>query len=66
MKKIKRRLFLFFRKHYKLYTILILSFGIFLGLLYEGQGDLGEYIFSFGKHTVYIGGFSQNGNLEEY
>lgn len=66
MKTIKRKIFYFLRKHYKIYTILILFLGIFLGLLYEGRGDLGEYIFSFGKHTVYIGGFSQNGNLEEY
>lgn len=57
MKRLKSKIFLFFRKHYKLYTILILSFGIFLGLLYEGRGDIGEFYFSLGKYNWYVGGF---------
>lgn len=59
MKKIKRRIFLFFRKHYKVYTILTVAFGIFLGLLYEGRGEIGEYIFSLNDYVVYIGGFEK-------
>jgi len=57
MKKIRQKLFLFFRKHYKLYTASILAFGIFLGVLYEGRGNLGEYYFSLGKYNWYVGGF---------
>lgn len=59
MKKIRQKLFLFFRKHYKVYTLLTIAFGIFLGLLYEGKGDLGEYIFSLNDYVVYIGGFEK-------
>ena len=59
MKKLKQKLFLFFRKHYKIYTWLVLILGILLGLLYEGRGDLGELIFSAGDYTIYIGGFER-------
>lgn len=59
MKRLKRKLFIFFRKHHKIYTVLILALGIFLGLLYEGKGDLGEYIFSLNDYVVYIGGFEK-------
>lgn len=55
--RLKRKLHLFFRKHYKIYTIFILALGIFTGLLYEGRGDLGELYFSLGKYNWYIGGF---------
>jgi hypothetical protein len=57
MKKIRQKLYLFFRKHYKLYTVSILAFGIFLGVLYEGRGELGEFYFSLGKYNWYVGGF---------
>ena len=59
MRKLKRKINLFFRKHYKIYTLLVLALGIFLGLLYEGKGDLGEYIFSLNDYVIYIGGFEK-------
>lgn len=59
IKKMKRRIFLLFRRHYKIYTMLAVAFGVFLGLLYEGRGDIGEYVFSFNDYYVYIGGFEK-------
>lgn len=59
MRKLKRKINLFFRKHYKIYTMLVLALGIALGLLYQGRGDLDEYIFSAGDYVVYIGGFEK-------
>lgn len=59
MNKIKGWLVKFFYKHPRIYTVLILAIGIFLGLLYEGRGDLGEYVFSLNDYVVYIGGFEK-------
>ena len=55
MKTIKRKIFYFFRKHYKIYTILILALGIALGCTYDGRGDLGEFYFKNGNQLYYIG-----------
>lgn len=55
MKKIKRRIFYIFRKHYKIYTLLVLILGIALGCTYDGRGDLGEFYFKIGGQLYYIG-----------
>ena len=55
MKKLKRKINLFFRKHYKIYTILVLALGIALGCTYDGRGDLGEFYFKIGNNLYYIG-----------
>lgn len=57
--KIKTKMVKFFYKHPRIYTTLILALGIFLGLLYEGKGDAGEYIFSLNDYYIYIGGFEK-------
>ena len=49
IKKIKRIIFLFFRKHYKIYTLLILIMGIAIGCGYDGRGDLGEIYYKIGN-----------------
>ena len=46
-----------FYKHSRIYTLIILILGVFLGCLYDGRGDLGELVFSLDKYTVYVGGF---------
>ena len=55
MKKIKRRIFYFFRKHYKIYTLLIIIMGIAIGCGYDGRGDLGEIYYKIGNQLYYIG-----------
>lgn len=55
MKTIKRKIFYFLRKHYKIYTIAILIAGIAIGCMYEGQGDTGERYFNVLGHTFYMG-----------
>lgn len=55
MKKIKRKIFYFFRKHYKIYTMLIMLVGIALGCAYDGRGDLGEFYFKLGDRMYYVG-----------
>lgn len=54
MKRLKRKIFLFFRKHYKIYTLFILLLGIALGCTYDGQDD-GMYYFNILGHTFFIG-----------
>ena len=54
MRKLKRKINLFFRKHYKIYTILILAVGIALGCTYEGV-DEGTHYFNILGHTFYLG-----------
>lgn len=55
MKTIKRKIFYFFRKHYKIYTWLVLILGIALGCTYDGRGDLGELYFKVFDKMFYIG-----------
>ena len=55
MRKLKRKINLFFRKHYKIYTLLVLAVGIALGCTYDGKGDLGEFYFKIGNNLYYIG-----------
>lgn len=55
MKKIKRRIFYFFRKHYKIYTILILFLGIALGCAYDGRDEIGSFYFKIGNQVYYVG-----------
>lgn len=54
MKKIRQKLYLFFRKHYKIYTLLVLILGIAIGCTYEGV-DEGTHYFNILGHTVYLG-----------
>ena len=55
MNKLKRKLFLFFRKHYKIYTLLVLALGIALGCTYDGRGNYGEFYFKIGNQLYYVG-----------
>jgi hypothetical protein len=55
MKKLKRKINLFFRKHYKIYTILILALGIALGCTYDGRGEDNTHYFNIMGHTFYFG-----------
>lgn len=55
MRKLKRKINLFFRKHYKIYTLLILALGIALGCTYEGRGEDNTHYFNIMGHTVYLG-----------
>ena len=55
MKKIKRRIFLFFRKHYKIYTLAILAIGIALGCTYDGKNLEGTHFFKVREKVFYIG-----------
>lgn len=54
---VKKALTHFYLKHSRIYTLIILILGVFLGCLYDGRGDLGELVFSLDKYTVYVGGF---------
>jgi hypothetical protein len=50
MQKIKRRIFYLFRKHYKIYTLLILIMGIVIGCGYEGKDNADcHYYHAFGN-----------------
>lgn len=56
-RKVKKLLTHFYLKHSRIYTLIILILGVFLGCLYDGRGDFGELVFSLDKYTVYVGGF---------
>lgn len=55
MKRLKRKIFLFFRKHYKIYTLLILLIGIAIGCTYDGKDETGTYYFNVLGNRFYIG-----------
>lgn len=55
MNKLKRKLFLFFRKHYKIYTMLVLALGIALGCAYDGRNEVGAFYFKIGSQVYYVG-----------
>ena len=55
MKTIKRKIFYFFRKHYKIYTMLILLAGIALGCAYDGRDEIGSFYFKIGDKLYYVG-----------
>lgn len=55
MKRLKRKIFLFFRKHYKIYTLLILLLGIALGCAYDGRDEIGSFYFKIGSQVYYVG-----------
>lgn len=55
MKKNKRRIFYFFRKHYKVYTLLVLILGVALGCAYDGRDEVGSFYFKIGSQVYYVG-----------
>lgn len=55
MKKVKQKLFLFFRKHYKLYSYALLIIGIALGCAYDGRDEIGSFYFKIGSQVYYVG-----------
>lgn len=56
-RKLRKALSHFYLKHSRIYTLIILILGVFLGCLYDGRGDLGELVFSLDKYIIYVGGF---------